>query len=271
MFDGAGRSRRRFLKQAGEVALGASAVGLTGKQYLDGRAELSDRAEGTYDGANRDVLAAMAADEPVRVGIHHLDFGEYTAVPGQERPTYDWDEVAHEVERIVGDLPHATVEADAERIDVPAAAAEQGYGEEKVHETLSETALMPAMAPKSPQMVAGFHDGIDWLDVDDADDTVSTYVTGLTSPLAAGVALPKYGESFIDSGEVPDTDRMGKVVAHETVHHFGPRDDYVLFLDSGNGLMGSGDDVRVTPETRETVDEIYAGFVDGEDGGWLPF
>lgn len=249
-------TRRELIKEGIAVATGAFiGVKLSELKHQrtrrNVRRELPERHDGTYSvgdlTANQNVLRTVASGETLSIGIHYLDF--------QDADSEYLGDISGPVEEIINNL-HPDIFGDVYTTctNVPELAAKKGYSEEEVKKTLK--GIKKPDLSKLPE----FHETTNWLDIEDEDDAISTYVGPFEMADLRGNhlggAFPAYGEVFVDWPYIDTTQKMIEVVGHEYGHILG-----VSHTDSGIMNHSVNGERYWAESSINDFDRIYSSFL----------
>lgn len=261
MTGGPDTSRRSFLKTLGvtgeEALMGGgllAGLGFYGKE----RAESDQYREPTVNtpgfGAKgvEQLLEKTAEGETQEIGAYLLAEGHDNEFREYEAQDFNWDQVTSQAEEYLSQV-HPNIDPDItfENI-IPQQIAERT--DKTVPEARGhlESMKKPGVFPGYTTIDANnFQDHLEPLNIDDHDAEI--YLSDFGA-ISHGLALPSFGEAYLDTSGLNEQQMAAFGVAHELGHLYGLDDTYLPLFTSGEGLMGA--DHEDTVPSQSTVNDF---------------
>lgn len=268
MTRGPDSTRRGFLKALGvtgeEALMGGgllAGLGFYGKERMesDQYRESTVNTPGFGAKATEKLLEKTAEGEPQQIGAYLLAEGHDTDFSEYEAQDFNWDQVTDQAEEYLSEIhqkidpeisfENITPEQIAERTD-------RTVPEARGHlEAMKKPGIMPGYTTIDAN---NFHDHLEALDIGDHDAEI--YLSDFGA-IGHGLALPSFGEAYLDTSGLDEQQMAAFGVAHELGHLYGLDDTYMPLFTSGEGLMGADhEDVEPSQGTVEAFEKILQKF-----------
>lgn len=256
-------SRRSFLKALGvtgeEAVMGGGLLGALGF-YGKERMESDQYREPTVNtpgfGAKgvEDLLEKTAEGETQQIGAYLLAEGEDTEYDEHHAKDFNWDQVTDQAEEYLSQVhPNIDPEITFENITPEQLADQTDMTAQEAREHMQDMRI-PGFPPYTTIESNDLQQDLEPLNVGEHDGEI--YLSNFED-IGHGLALPSFGEVYLDTSGLNSEQMAAFGVAHELGHLYGLDDTYFAFVTEGEGLMGSDhQDVEPSQGTVDAFEKI---------------
>ena len=264
MVRGSDTSRRNFLKTLGitgeEALLGGgllSALGFYGKERLDSDQYRNPTTNTPGFGAKgvEKILEKTAKGEPQQIGAYLLAEGEDTQYEEHHAKDFNWNQVTNQAEEYLSQVhPKIDPQITFENITPEELAQNTEMGKQEAREHMQGMKI-PSLFPGYNTIDSNnLQEDLKPLNIGNHDGEI--YLSNFEE-IGHGLALPSFGEAYLDTSGLQDEQMAAFGVAHELGHLYGLDDTYTPLFTEGEGLMGADhEDVKPSQSTVNDFQDI---------------